>query len=214
MNTLDKVNISQFIWYLVPGLALTLFVLLPVLFLLPELLKLYFTQLGTIGLLLISVIGGFIVDGLRLYRFRPFYNKTKTSFFKKLQSEIGSDLNPYTILSAIQDVATESKFSGFNLRHAIWIMLGHLTVLSVIEGLFWVGYVVWILCHEEKCIKVINLTMSYNKALVLYICMAVVFLAIGLRFGYVCMKDQETSNEMYLNFAIKQKNRIKKLIGN
>lgn len=213
MEIFNKISISHLIWYLVPGLALAFIMLFPFVVISPPIAKAIFTNLGPIGLLLLSIIFGFGLDGLRLYRLRPHYLKMKTDFFGQLTASVGaSGLDPYFVQSSIADLARQKDVTGIGIHHAIWIMHGHLAMLAFLESFFWILAAVYFYVFESGPYPVLVTTASWGKALVLYLGLACTFFLLGIRFHRISREDQSTTNTMFLNFAKQHAVEIKSIL--
>jgi hypothetical protein len=210
----NKLTISHFIWYLVPGLALVFFLLFPFFVLNPPLAKLIYANLTPVGIVMLAIFLGFVLDGLRLYRMRPKYKQTKIVFFTQLKNTLGANnLDPYFVQSHVADVARQKDVSGIGIHHAIWIMHGHLSILAFLECLFWVsvlGYFYFFGCSPYP---ILVITTSWTKAAFVYGALSLVYLSLGLRFHKISMEDQSTTNKMFLNFATQHRKEIKHLLN-
>lgn len=213
MDQFEKISISNFIWYLVPGLGLIFFLLFPLLVFNPEITKLFFNTVGPFGIIILGIILGFLLDGLRLYRFRPKYSKIRESFFLDLQATIAFNLDPYFIQSCINDIASSKKVTGLSLRHAIWIMLGNFTILGFLEGIFWVLYSLYLYFFPPCTYSLFDKNVSRNTAIGICAVFAVLFLFIGSRFLCISTQDQKTTNRMYLDFAKQHRDKIRQSLN-
>ncbi len=214
MELFNKITIAHFIWYLVPGLALIFFILFPFLILNPHLTKYIFTNLGPIGVILLSIILGFALDGLRLYRLRPGYNNIKQSFFNSLIKVLDvNGLDPYFVQSHVTDVAKQKKVTGIGIHHAIWIMHGHLAMISLLECILWVLVSAYFLHYGSGAYPILIITQSKCVAIGTYIFFVVLFLLISIRFHLISTEDQVVTNNMFLNFAQQHKDEIRKLLN-
>jgi len=213
MNQLDKISISQFIWYLVPGLGLIYFILFPLLVFNPKIIKLFFSTVGPFGLIILGIIFGFLLDGLRLYRFRPKYFKIRKNFFLDLQSIIAVNLNPYFIQSHITDLANCKKTTGLSLHHAIWIMLGNFTILAFLEAIYWALYCLYLIFFPPCSYLVFGRNISRNNAIVICAMFSVIFFVVAFRFLRISIEDQNNTNKMFTNFAKQYRDEIRKLLN-
>ena len=214
MDLFNKITISQLIWYLVPGLGLIFFFLFPLLVFKPHVAKLFFETIGPFGIIILGIILGFSLDGLRLYRFRPNYSKIKNRFFQQLQATIDPDLDPYFIQSHINDVARIKNVPELSLHHAIWIMLGQFTILGFLETLFWLLATLYFRFYSASEYLVLFGTNVFREvAIMLYAAFAVLFLFIGFRFLYISTEDQKNTNKMFSNFAEQHRDEIRQLLN-
>lgn len=217
MDLFSKISFSHFIWYLVPGLAFVFFLLFPFLILEPHFAGLFVERLGPFGMIFLGIISGFVLDGLRLYRFRPRYNKIKKSFKSSLSAMSDGDYHPYYIQSCISDLARKKGVVGLGMHHAIWILHGHLAVLAFFEAIFW-----WLAafyyqfidiavcpCRGGSCGYVLGMTISKDISVIVYVGLALIFSIICARFLQISTEDQETTNQMFLDFADQNSTEIK-----
>ncbi|HUT70713.1 MAG TPA: hypothetical protein VMW89_08540 [Desulfatiglandales bacterium] len=205
MDLFSRITISQFIWYLVPGLGLIFFLFIPILVFNPPIARLFFEGVGLLGVIVLGIVLGFCLDGLRLYRFRPHYSTIRKTFFDNLQATISTDLDPYFIQSHINDFARSKNITGLSLHHAIWIMLGHFTMLAFLETFFWVlatlYFRFWATSTYLKTYSVFGTNVYRDSAIITCAAFAVFFLFISIRLLYISTEDQRTTNKMFENFA-------------
>jgi hypothetical protein len=214
MELFNKITVAHFIWYLVPGLALVFHVLFPFAILDPHLTSQIMKNLGSVGLILFGIFLGFVLDGLRLYRFRPGYNTIKSNFFYELHNIIGTgNLHSYFILSRISDVIKEKKSNAISVHHAIWIMHGHLAMLSFMQGILWIIISVcsYIYC-DYHCV-VMTKSVSKHIGICIYTVFSLIFIIIGYRFHIISTEDQNTTNNMFIDFTKQHINDIKALMN-
>jgi uncharacterized membrane protein (DUF485 family) len=203
------------IWYLVPGLCTVAYILFPVAFLSPRVGKEIVTTLTPLGLLVLGVLFGFVIDGLRMYRLRHDYDKCKSEFFRKLQSNIGTVLDPYYILSAINDMAIKEDNGSISLHHAIWIMHGNLAALSYAMSLVWIAISCYIGISYDNGETVefflvrSNYYVGFSTALLLAAC----FYFLGHRMMRISAEDQNTTNNMFLGFATTHRVKIREILS-
>lgn len=213
MDMFNKITMSHFIWYLVPGLGLIFFLLFPLLVFQPHVAKLIFETVGPFGIIILGIILGFFLDGLRLYRWRPKYSEIKDTFFRELQNTIDIDLNPYFIQSHISDVARSKNITGLSLHHAIWIMHGHCAILGLVEALFWQLATLYFYFSEIPAYSLFGMDVSRGVAIMSCIGLWGLFFFIGFRFQQISIEDQKTTNKMFLNFAAQHSNEIQELLN-
>ena len=213
MDLFSKITISHFIWYLVPGLGLIFFLLFPLSVFNPHVTRLIFETLGPFGIVILGIILGFALDGLRLYRFRPRYSSIRSAFFLHLQEIIAPHLNPYFIQSHINDVARSKSVTELSLRHAIWIMLGNFTILAFLEALFWLLAALYFNFSTTSAYSLFGTYVSKEAAILVFEALAALFLIIAFRFLHVSIQDQKVTNMIFSNFAEQHCNEIKKLIN-
>jgi hypothetical protein len=221
----NKFTVSHFIWYLVPGLGFLFFLFFPLVVFSPATAIQIFNSLGAAGLTMLGIVFGFILEGLRLYRFRVHYSTIRTEFFANVQNSIGANLNAYFILSHISDVANEKKYTGLNLSHAIWIMIGHFTIISFLESVFWfiAAIVTWII--TIPCIstyfnlpptipyKIFSLPVNMETTIVFCILLSILFFVFFLRFNYISVEEQKTTNSKYLDFAKQHRKELREFLN-
>ncbi|MBA3030227.1 MAG: hypothetical protein FP814_02515 [Desulfobacterium sp.] len=213
MDLFNKITISNLIWYIVPGLGMIFFVLFPILALNPHIVKLFYEQIGEIGLLILGTILGFLFEGLRLYRFRPGYSTIKKGFFDELTKTIGTDLNPYFVQSHVDDFARTKNYVGLSLHHAIWIMLGQFTILFLFEALFWGIMAIYNYYYITQYYSLFGLNISRIEYITYCGAFSVTFLSIGLRLMVTSTQDQKNTNNMFLNFAKQYRHDLQKLLN-
>ncbi|HAB51985.1 MAG TPA: hypothetical protein DCE80_07435 [Ignavibacteriales bacterium] len=213
MDLFSKITISHFIWYLVPGLGFILFLFFPLLVFKPELTKLLFETVGPFGIIILGTILGFLLDGLRLYRFRPNYSKIREAFFSQLKSIINPALNPYFIQSHVDDVARSKSVTGLSFHHAIWIMLGQFTILGFLEAFFWILSTIYFYHYKATEYSFFGASVSGDTAIIFCGSFSVLFLLISWRFLYTSIQDQETTNNMFLDFARQHCDEIRRLLN-
>ena len=214
MDLFNRITISHFIWYLVPGLGLVFFLLFPLSVFSPHVTKLFFKNVGSFGIIILGITSGFALDGLRLYRFRPKYFKIREAFFLKLQAAIGTDLDPYFILSHINDIAREKNVTAFSLHHAIWIMLGHFTILAFFEAFFWLLATLYFRFFSDSAYLVLfGSNMPREIGIIIYAAFAALFTLIAFRFLNISTEDQENTNKMFTSFAEQHRDEIRQLLN-
>lgn len=213
MDMFKKITISHFIWYLVPGLGLIFFLLLPLLVFKPHITKLFFETVGSFGIIILGITLGFFLDGLRLYRFRPKYFTIRDKFFRDLQAIIAPNLDPYFIQSHINDVANDKKITELSLHHAIWIMLGHFTILAFVEAFFWVVATLYFYYFTPSTYLLFDTNLTRCTAIMICLAFSALFLIIGLRFLYISTQDQNNTNTMFTNFAEQHRDEIRQLLN-
>jgi len=213
MDQFEKISISNFIWYLVPGLGLIFFLLFPILVFHPEVTKLFFDTVGPFGIIILGIILGFFLDGLRLYRFRPRYSAIRDAFFQELKATIAPNLDPYFIQSHINDLANNKKVTGLSLHHAIWIMLGDFTILAFFEAIFWVLYSLYLYFFPPCAYSLFDKNVSRCAAIGICAAFSVLFFVIALRFLQISRQDQNNTNKMFTNFAKQYRDEIRQLLN-
>ena len=181
---------KSLIWYIVPGLALVFFFFFPFLILNPFYAKMFVINAGSFGITFLAIIFGFILDGLRLYRWRPRYADIKKSFFTNLVDTTKMNLDPYYIQSRISDIAKQNKVAGLNFHHAIWIMHGHLSMLAFLEAVFWVLAALYFYIWSDTTCPILGLSISKGLAICIYIMFAALYFLICLRFHSICRMPQ------------------------
>lgn len=213
MDIFNKITISNFIWYLVPGLGLIFFILFPLMVLQPHVAKNIISTAGPFGLIVLGSISGFFLDGLRLYRLRPGYSKIKTAFFGELRTTITGIENPYIIQSLIYDVAESKNITGFGLHHAIWIMLGHFAILSLIEGIFWMLMALYFTYMELPVYHLFGVNLSKEVTLIYCVAFGLLFVLSAFRLLYIAKEDQKNTNDMFSSFAEQHRDDILRLFN-
>jgi hypothetical protein len=213
MDLFEKISVSLLIWYLVPGLGLILFFVCPLLVLNPAVAKLFVSTVGPFGIVILGIILGFLLDGLRLYRFRPRYFTIRGKFFGDLQATIAPNLNPYFIQSCISDVAKSKNVTGLSLHHAIWIMLGDFTILSFIEAFFWTLFVLYLWLFAPCTYHLFDSDMPKNTAIIICSLSSLIFWLVGFRFLSVSKEDQNNTNRMFIDFANQHRDEIRRLLN-
>lgn len=214
MNMFKKINVSHVIWYLLPGLGLIILTLFPLMVFRPLVALAFLNSVGIIGVIVLGIILGFFLDGLRLYRLlRTQHSHFRDVFFKQLQNTIADNLNPYFILSSISDIADNKKNTGISLHHAIWIMLGHFTVLTFLETFFWVLAFCHLYFFSNPVYSLFNIDVCRINALAICIGFSCLFFIIGCRFLVIYREDQNNTNLMYLNFAKQHRDEIRQFLN-
>lgn len=211
MDMFKKVNVSHVVWYLLPGLGLIILMLFPLMVFKPHVASAFLNSVGIMGIIVLGIILGFFLDGLRLYRLLRIqvkHSKIREDFFQKLKNTIDNGLDPYFILYSISDIADSKEITGISLHHAIWIMLGHFTVLVFLETFFWV----LVFCHiyflPDTVYTLFSKDMTWVNALAICAGFSCLFFVIGCQFLTVYREEQDKTNKMYLNFAEQFKDEI------
>lgn len=214
MDMFKKISVSHVIWYLLPGLALILFILFPFLVFNPRVAASFLRVIGILGIIVLGIILGFFLDGLRLYRLlRLHHSMFRNAFFKQLQDTIADNLDPYFILSCINDIANNKNISGISLHHAIWIMLGHFTVLAFLEAIFWALACFYLYYCSYPVYSLFDMNICIINAILICFMFFVLFLIIGWRFFVIYREDQNNTNCMYLNFAKQHRDEIRRILN-
>jgi len=213
MDQFEKISISNFIWYLVPGLGLIYLLLFPLLVFQPRVTILFFNTVGPFGIIILGTILGFFLDGLRLYRLRPKYFLIRERFFQDLKTIIAPNLDPYFIQSHINDLANSKKVTGLSLHHAIWIMLGDFTILAFAEAIFWGLTSLYLCLFAPSTYSLFNKNMPTHTAIIICAGFSALFLIIGCRFLCISRQDQNNTNKMFTTFAEQYRDEIRKLLN-
>lgn len=214
MDMFKKIDITHVIWYLLPGLGLIVFGLFPLLVFKPHVVASLLEKIGISGIVVLGFVLGFFLDGLRLYRLLRFaHSEFRKDFFGRLQEALSSDLDPYFILSSISDIANSKHFTGISLHHAIWIMLGHFTVLAFLEAMFWALACFYMYYNLYYSYQLFGINVCVYNAMKLSILFCAVFFMIGWRLITIYKEDQNSTNNMYLNFAKQYRDEIRKVLN-
>lgn len=214
MDIFKKISVSNLIWYLLPGLGLILFILFPLMVFNPRVAASFLSAIGVLGIIVLGIILGFFLDGLRLYRLlRLHHSKFRNTFFKQLQDTIADNLDPYFILSCINDIANNKNVSGISIHHAIWIMLGHFTVLAFLEALFWASASFYLYYYPYPVYSLFDINMCIMNAMLICFIFFVLFFIICWRFFVIYREDQNNTNCMYLNFAKQHRDEIRRILN-
>lgn len=201
MDLLNRVTVSQFVWYLVPGLGSILFILLPVYAFYPNQTLVILEKTGSFGIFIFGIVFGFFIDGLRLYRLRPNYKTIKSAFHRELLEMVSSEQDPYFVQSGVVDLAVEKKYSGLSFKHSVWIMLGNFTILSVLEAIAWGCCFINYSVSKIPNVALFGECVSRETAMIISFVISIVFFAISIRLYYISIEDQNQTNQMYLEFA-------------
>jgi hypothetical protein len=210
MDLFSKITVSHFIWYLMPGLAGILFVCFPLLVFCPTVIEKAIHAIGPVGLVLLGIILGFSLDGLRLYRSKHKYNDIKRAFFNELQRIVGKAIDPYLIQTNIVEIAKEKGVSGISFHHAIWIMHGHFSIMCYVQSAFWfvAGFSILLLPPKSNLIFGFFRLSNDATSIMCYIISSFIGI-IGYRFMKISNEDQETTNNMFIDFAKQYKTELK-----
>ena len=210
MDFFSKFTIAHFIWYLVPGITLFIYILFPLLIYFPIEAQTLLNSFGTVGVILICIVFGFILEGIRPYRFRVNYKSIRKEYFDKLKCIISTELNPYFIHNALSETSKEKKITGLSLHHSIWIMLGHIASLSFGMAAF------WLIMFLYYCVKTDSYFCSFYDQLLprehlilISLAFTAVFIFIAFRLAFVATEEQKYTNQMFLDFASLYKYEIK-----
>jgi len=208
MDTFNKITISNFIWYLVPGLGFIFYILFPIIVFKPLAVEAFIKSAGPIVIIILGCILGLFLDGLRLYRFRPGYSRIKKDFFEKLLNTIEGINDPYIIQYLIYDIARKKEVTELGMHHAIWIMLGHFTVLAFFESIYWFIMVIYFCSKDISYYTIFGANSS--KEIVIFTCVSfgLLFFIVCLRLLYISMEDQNNTNNMFSEFAKTHKSEI------
>ena len=208
MDTFNKITIANFIWYLVPGIALIFYIFFPLMGFFPNASIHFIDAIGPIGLIILGSILGFFLDGLRLYRFRSGYSKMKKDFFEKIRRIIPVNDDPYIIQSLIYDVARSKNHSGLSLHHAIWIMLGHFAILTLLESFFWLILALYFTYLNHSIHSLFGLNLGHINLIIICVFFGLSFFLMGFRLLYISNEDQKTTNNMFSSFAEQHRDEI------
>jgi hypothetical protein len=215
MDFFEKINITHFIWYLLPGIALIFFIIFPVAFINLDAAVKFFAVIGITGVITFGAVLGFILEGLRLYRYRKDYEAVRKEFFDALKStlKLDMDVDSYYILSRIKDYAKIKTIYVFELRHALWIMLGQITILAFIEFIFWIVYLIFMLFFSNlDTFNIFNISVKKPIAVAVVVLMLFLFCFIWKRLSAVSTEDQKTYNRMVLDFTKNNASSIKNML--
>ncbi len=214
MDLFNKISISHFIWYLMPGLGGLLLIYFPILVFNPVAIKISIEAMGSVGLILLCIILGFLLDGLRLYRYKYNYECIKQDFFKKMQNIVGKELDPYLIQNNIIELMRKKKISAINVHHSIWIMHGHFSILCFIQAIFWLFVIVYIQDAKQESYSIFG-SYTFTKYSTITFCTFAIltFVLIGYRFMCISNEDQTTTNNMFLDFGRQHTKELKQLLN-
>ncbi len=207
MRELDKISISQIIWYFLPGLALLTFLFFTLGVLNLELFIKIIDTIGLFGTIFMSLIFGSIMDGLRLYRIRPGYFKIKKEFHNEISNILGPELNPYYTFWKLSKFASNNGYEQIPFLHSFWIFLAQLTFLCWIAVSFWLFITIYLLfCKPNILLLGYEIVYPYNFLICLGI--TILFLVIGIRILFSSIEDQMKTNSMFLDLAKEHKFKI------
>lgn len=213
MDVVEKMSISHFIWYLLPGLAFLLLVFFPILVLNIDAAGILYSKVGSWGALILAVVLGFLIEGLRLYRFRFGYQATRKYFYPALKSLLNEESDPYFLIDRTKDFARSKGMISFELKHSIWIMLGQITILFLIECIFWIVYFVYVWTWNiSSTYSFFTIEISRSLFMTSIFGLIILFALITSRFHYVSIKEQVKFNEMILSFARINAQKIKETL--
>lgn len=196
---------TQIIWYILPGFMLMFICVFPFVIISPQNALPLLNDISGAMWIIIGILLGFVLEGLRLYRIRPYYNKIKKQFFEELQSSFrkknkSRSINPYFILDQIYDLATEKKYDTIRLYHSIWILLGQLSIILCVAGVI---YFPAIAIFSYKLLSVC-LVLGINVTVLMYILIWGIIIALtivmGIRIMVISLEEQKKVNSMYLEF--------------
>jgi hypothetical protein len=203
----DKLTISQVAWYFLPGMYALLSAITPIACLSPSSTSALLSSLGAIGFAIIGLVIGFLIDGLRLYRFRPGYKTIRAEFFGQLQNDMGVSRNPYFILDQIVALAQSNEQSAIRFNHSIWIMLGQMTILSWLHAMLWIllPVAVWLF---SKPPALWGHPVSFTGLVAASATAALIAVLVGVRLMWTSLEEQNKTNSMYREYAQAKKTEI------
>jgi hypothetical protein len=208
MKDLDKLSISQVVWYLLPGLACLFFLSIPTAFFNIDLFVKILNSIGAVGIIIVSIVLGFIMDGLRLYRYRPRYKKIKKDFQKQITSVLGPEKDSYYIFWKVSKYASKNGYEQIPFLHAFWIFLAQITFLCWLDLIFWLGYSIYLFITKTG-INILGYVVAYPTNLILCIGITIIFLIVGLILLSSSIEDQLKTNKMFMELINEHKDKIK-----
>jgi len=213
VNAFDKISINYVIWYTLPGAVLIFFILLPIGIVIPDMVFSFISGVGVFGLLLISVILGFMLDGLKLFRFRPNYQKIRKTFYKELQEVLGTKQDPYYLMDYMYTLMKETRYESVRFYVAVWVMLGQMSVSIIITAItLWGFFILSVYLGHSYPVLLGEGVSEFTYYVFCASAFAVSTLA-GCRIMAVSLTEQKKSNQMYLDFAKSNKLQIQNAIN-
>lgn len=208
---------TQIIWYIVPGFMLMFATIVPFIIISPSDTLAVLNGIGGFIWFAVGILLGFLMEGLRLYRLRPGYNRIKQHFFSQLQlpfhrEDDSRDLNPYYILDHIYDLATEKKYETIRLYHSIWIMLGQLSMILLISGLIYFPAIAILNYGVYSHTLIWGENASTKLYIGIWIGISVLTTAMGIRILCISLEEQKKVNKMYLEFMLSNLQELKQRI--
>lgn len=208
MEALEKISIHQIIWYIIPGLFLFTVLVLPMTIIKPKEILELIKVIGIFGILLIGILLGFLLEGLRLYRMRPGYKIIRKKFFEELQTKLNTEQDPYYLLDQIYSVAKDDNNNTIKFNHSIWIMLGHLSILMFLSCLLWIA-VSLINIFLIKTFSLLGTPITELQFLCICYFVSILSLIIGVRIMRISIEEQKKCNNIYVELSQVYKDKIK-----
>ena len=125
MNSLEALSLSTYVRFGLTGLVtLMLFAVVPTLIYVPQAFAAFNNVGGVVGITILSLALGFIVDGLKLYQFKVGYKARRTAFMGDIAVALDVErrLAPVYFVKLAQ-LERQRGLGYADLLHAKWVML-------------------------------------------------------------------------------------------
>lgn len=212
MEMFEKISLNQVVWYMLPGAIFLFVVLLQVSLVYTSEVYALIDKIGIINAIAISIIMGFLLDGLRLYRLKPNFQKIKKDFYLSLQRLFHSEQDAKYILDYILKSMTSVQYNSVRFYHSMWIMNGQVSIsLLIASSIIWCFMLLSRLIYHLPCV-ILGYNVSLRFFTVFCILFWIVSVIIGLRIMFVSTQGQKNCNNMYYEFAVSNKKQIKEAL--
>lgn len=204
------------VWYVLPGLnSLAICIVVPVAAL---------NLRGAEGILSIenflpaaisSVIIGFVMDSVKLYRWSPNYRAQKKKFHDRLGSALGIDGGdvPKVFDVVRADIRAHKEDPGagsIELDHSRWVMINHTSKTFFLGAAVWIG-IALVHVGTERSVRYFGLfsTLSLEWQLAFDGGLALLYFLIGWRMQHFAYDAADTSDMNYLIYVRRNADRLK-----
>ena len=137
MKLFDSLPLPTLVRYGLTGMvAVILFIVLPYVFLEPDIAIKFATPGGISVLVVGGIIVGFLLDALKVYQLSPGYKKTKQQFFNDIASVVNVQSDEAMAFSS-RAVQLEKQNEGGNIffQHSRWVMITTSGTLFSVGGI-------------------------------------------------------------------------------
>src|SRR5271157_4816553 len=138
MKGLEDLPLYTFVRFVITGLVATLlYLVMPVAVLDPGALQTITNVGNVIGIVVMALTIGFVLDGLKLYQLSPGYRRRKSVFMKRIASTLAvrEDEAP-TYFVKVAELERTSGMADVALVHSRWVM-NVCSKLFLFAGILW-----------------------------------------------------------------------------
>lgn len=215
MITAKDIRLATFVWYVLPGINLVFFlVVLPLAILDYGALSDTFSFGAVAGLTVVGMIGGFLMDSMKLYQFTPGYHRTRKRFYDCLarvvhDTEDASTESGRDVFRSLQVILSSKRSEERlypDLEHARWVMINHTSKVFYISAFLWACLLFVGGFSDSTMLGRYALSPAANATVRAALC--AVSALIAVRLDQVFRKVLRESNRTYVKLAANEKKNV------